>query len=137
MHQFIQEMRATIRKRFPHIYLSAFLCCHQSKLDKELAQEHLHDKLAPFLEQFEKVMHYMESRKRMYYEGTIPFEDEQLRPLLIKMARLCDSVHGDLAYSTRKLRGSVKLLDLVKINILENQVGKLKQRSKTAVQRKG
>jgi hypothetical protein len=35
-YQFLREMRATIRKKLPNIYLNLFLCQRKDRLQKEL-----------------------------------------------------------------------------------------------------
>jgi hypothetical protein len=46
---FLQEMRTTIRSKFPQAYLSLFLCCQRKKLEKELQIEDYREKMLPFI----------------------------------------------------------------------------------------
>lgn len=62
LYHFIQEMRSTIRERFPKIYLAIFLCCREERLKQELEVQKLMDFYAPFTVILENVNNYLKER---------------------------------------------------------------------------
>ena len=49
----------------------------------------------------------------MYNDGFIPYEDEHLRPLVLKIARFATKVENNLIYSGDKDHKSTKIFDLI------------------------
>lgn len=103
-------MRHNIRRRLPKVYVSLFLCFQQRALEKELAKEKFMNKIAPFLAQYDTALDYLQSRRQMYIDGSVPSEDEGLRALIMQIARFAKSVETSQIYSPKKERGkSVKI----------------------------
>ncbi|TNV88193.1 hypothetical protein FGO68_gene11549 [Halteria grandinella] len=71
-------------------------------------------------------MYYLELRKQMYNEGQIPLEDEQLRPLVLKIARFASKVEKNLVFSGAKENKSVKIHDLIERNDIKQQIKNLR-----------
>ena len=56
LYYFVLEMRSTIRKRLPKLYIVIFMCCRRRQYENEQRVEEYLSKINPFLTNFEQVL---------------------------------------------------------------------------------
>ncbi|TNV88103.1 hypothetical protein FGO68_gene7380 [Halteria grandinella] len=100
IYSFITEFRITIRKKYPRLYTTFFLCCKKEQYLIEREIDRFNEKLAPFTTKVSELQKYIDSAFDMYQKNMIPNEDKKLREYIIKFVKLKELIERD-----QKFRG--------------------------------
>ncbi|TNV88133.1 hypothetical protein FGO68_gene10720 [Halteria grandinella] len=100
-HCFNREFQATIRARYPRVYL--VVCCREARFRREREVEEYKDKvLAPITAKIAGIIDYFEEKKRLYQNGLIPQEDKELREQVIKLSHYQQRIESQLKFDSNK-----------------------------------
>ncbi|TNV88143.1 hypothetical protein FGO68_gene8974 [Halteria grandinella] len=98
---FFNEIRATLRKKYPRIYTAIFLCCKKENYEIEKEIDDFNQKLQPFIQKISELKIYFDERLKMYQRGQIPKEDMELREQVIKFIQFKKQVEQNAQFKNQ------------------------------------
>ncbi|TNV88144.1 hypothetical protein FGO68_gene4654 [Halteria grandinella] len=98
---FFNEIRATLRKKYPRIYTAVFLCCKKENYEIEKEIDDFNQKLQPFIQKISELRIYINERLKMYQRGQIPKEDMEFRDQVIKFMQFKKQIEQNAQFKNQ------------------------------------